>query len=253
MVGAMRWNNSSNSFRHRLAQGANDSFSNCARVFAPQLFLPAKALVHRQRLQLIHDSHAHLHQPMPMPQQCRRLRFSESGTQIRGNRFSSSSFRISRASSRSVFCFLTRFVLISGGSPIHSSKPNSATSRSNQREYPAASIPSRRFLVASGLDRISLLVHYCGSVPVHHTDQSLHLRMQSSESSGGNQTPLNHHIRLLPPEPAVVNQPQSTLDKEPTLLCDHAAFPQNQVSGSAATLRGLRYSQWMALNPNLES
>jgi len=29
-----------------------------------QIFLPAIALVHRQRLQLIHDPRAHLHQPM---------------------------------------------------------------------------------------------------------------------------------------------------------------------------------------------
>ena len=37
---------------------------------------------------------------------------------------------------RSYFCFCTRLALISAGSPIHSSKPNSASSRSNQREYP---------------------------------------------------------------------------------------------------------------------
>src|SRR5258708_35680888 len=34
--------------------------------------------------------------------------------------------------------------------------------------------------------RIFLLVHHCGSVPVHHTHQSLQLKMQPSESSGGN-------------------------------------------------------------------
>jgi len=31
--------------------------------------LPSCACVHRQSLQLIHDPRAHLHQPMPMPQQ----------------------------------------------------------------------------------------------------------------------------------------------------------------------------------------
>src|SRR6266478_9286980 len=121
---------------------------------------------------------------------CRRSRFSGLGTQIRGKRFSSSSFRISRASSRLVFCFRTRSLLISAASPIHTSKPNSASNRSNQREYPVASMPTRtqirRFLAASGFDRISLLVHHCGSVPVHHTHQSLLLKMQSSESSGDN-------------------------------------------------------------------
>jgi hypothetical protein len=31
----------------------------------------------------------------------------------------------------------------------------------------------------------------------------------------------NHHVRLLSPEPAVVDKPQSTRVKEPTLLCNH--------------------------------
>jgi hypothetical protein len=30
----------------------------------------------------------------------------------------------------------------------------------------------------------------------------------------------NEHVRLLPPEPAVVDKPQSTRVKEPTLLCN---------------------------------
>jgi hypothetical protein len=74
---------------------------------------------------------------------CRRSRFSGLGTQICGKLFSSISLRSSRASLRSVFCFLIRLALISAGSPIHSSKPNSASSRSNQREYPVASMPTR--------------------------------------------------------------------------------------------------------------
>ena len=65
-------------------------------------------------------------------------------------------------------------------------QPNSASSRSNQREYPvASSLSARRFLAAAGLDRISLLVHPCGSV--HHTHRSLPSKMQSPESSGGDQ------------------------------------------------------------------
>ena len=74
---------------------------------------------------------------------CRRSRFSGLGIQICGKLFSSISLRSSRASSRSNFCFFTRFALISAGSPIHSSNPNSASSRSNQREYPVASFPTR--------------------------------------------------------------------------------------------------------------
>jgi hypothetical protein len=66
------------------------------------------------------------------------------------------SFSNSCASWRSVFCFFARFALISAGSPIHTSKPNSASSRSNQQEYPVASIPlARGLLAAAGLDRIS--------------------------------------------------------------------------------------------------
>ena len=34
-----------------------------------------------------------------------------------------------------------RGICVRVGSPIHSSKPNSASSRSNQREYPVASMP----------------------------------------------------------------------------------------------------------------
>src|ERR1700751_543809 len=46
------------------------------------------------------------------------------------------SFSNSCASWRSVFCFFARFALISAGSLIHTSKPNSASRRSNQQEYP---------------------------------------------------------------------------------------------------------------------
>src|SRR6266478_7695422 len=57
----MRSNSSNNSCRRRLARGANASFSNYVRPFSlNSFFLPAIARVHRQRLQLIHDSHAHL-------------------------------------------------------------------------------------------------------------------------------------------------------------------------------------------------
>src|SRR5215472_14213472 len=47
------------------------------------------------------------------------------------------------ASSRSYFCFFTHLALVSAGSPIHSSKASSASSRSNQRENPIASMPTR--------------------------------------------------------------------------------------------------------------
>jgi hypothetical protein len=34
----------------------------------------------------------------------------------------------------------------------------------------------------------------------------------------------NHHVRLLSPEPLVVDKPQSTRVEEPTLLCNHVEF-----------------------------
>jgi hypothetical protein len=36
---------------------------------SPGIRLPAPTFIHGQRLKLIHDSRAHLHQPMAMPQQ----------------------------------------------------------------------------------------------------------------------------------------------------------------------------------------
>src|ERR1700688_5022468 len=36
--------------------------------------------------------------------------------------------------------------------------------------------------------------------------------------------PYNHHVRLLSPEPLVVDKPQSTRVEEPTLLCNHVFF-----------------------------
>jgi hypothetical protein len=35
----------------------------------------------------------------------------------------------------------------------------------------------------------------------------------------------NHHVRLLSPEPEVVDKPQSTRVGEPTLLCNHVDRP----------------------------
>jgi hypothetical protein len=34
----------------------------------------------------------------------------------------------------------------------------------------------------------------------------------------------NHHVRLLSPEPMVVEQPKFTRVKEPTLLCNQVGF-----------------------------
>src|ERR1035438_3884579 len=65
-----------------------------------------------------------------------------------------------------------------------------------------------------------MAVPHCGSVPVHHTHQSLPQKMQSSESSGDN---LRLSVTCSAPfsEPMVVKQPQFTRVDEPALLCNH--------------------------------
>jgi len=64
---------------------------------------------------------------------CRRSRFSGLGT-----RFEKAIFQQQLPHKSGILavglCFLTRLVLITAASPIHTSNPNSASSRSNQRE-----------------------------------------------------------------------------------------------------------------------
>ncbi len=144
IVGVSRSSNSSRSCRRRLAQGAKRNDSSCSRPASRHNFflqrspslsatacswfmIRVRACTMRCRC---HSS-------------CRRSRFSQLGTHTWGKRFSSNKRRISCASWRSVFCFRTRFVRISAASPIHNSNCNSASSRSNQRACPLASIPTR--------------------------------------------------------------------------------------------------------------
>ena len=97
-------------------------------------------------LQLVHDPGARLHHPVPVPQQLPQIailpaRYPDPAE----SHLSAWSFRISCASWRSVFCLRTRLVRISAASPIHNSKFSSASSRSNQRACPLASIPTRKW------------------------------------------------------------------------------------------------------------
>jgi hypothetical protein len=112
-------------------------------LLAPQLGFPAPALVHRQRLQLIHDPCAHLHQPVPVPQQLTHITIFRTGYPDARKAIFHHQLQQQLRVLAVGLCFLTRLVLISAGSPIHTSKPNSASRRSNQREYPVASIPTR--------------------------------------------------------------------------------------------------------------
>src|SRR6266851_1416489 len=130
---------------------------------------------------------------------CRRSRFSGLGTQICGKLFSSISLSRSWASLRSVFSFFTRLALISAGSPIHSSKPNSASSR---QAYPHAHSSllqvSIEFLCLS-ITVVQFLFTTFTSL-LHQKCNRLKARVIIY--------PYNHHVRLLSPEPAVVEQPQ---------------------------------------------
>ena len=124
------------------------------------------------------------------------------------------------ASLRSVFCFLTRAAWISAGSPIHTSKPNSASSRSNQRG------------ISGGLHSH---LHVHSSQP-QVSIELLGLPIAVIQSSFAVLASLFHqkcdllkarviiyayqHVRLLPPEPLVVKQLEFTRVEEPTLLCN---------------------------------
>ena len=147
IVGFSRSSNSSKSRRRRLAHRANRNDSSCPRPSSRHnLFLQRRPslsatacnwFIRRVRACTIrcrcHSS-------------CRRSRFSQLATQIRGKRSSSSNRSSSCASWRSVFCLRTRLVRISAASPIHNSNCSSASSRSNQRACPLASIPTRTFI-----------------------------------------------------------------------------------------------------------
>src|SRR5882672_4445706 len=101
---------------------------------------------------------------------------------------------------------------------VHLAVPQCKTrGRADRYSFPVRLAFSTIHAGLSRRTRISLLVHHCGSVPVHHTHQSLQSKMQSAESSSGN---LRLSARLLPPEPLVVTQPKFTRVKEPTLLCN---------------------------------
>ena len=207
----MRSNSSNNSCRRRLAHPELTRASLTALVLVRStVFLPAiGTLVHRQRLQLIHDLRAHLHQPMPMPQQLSQAsRFS--GIRHPDSRKPIFQQQLPHKSGILAVGLLlfTRLALISAGSPIHSSKPNSASSRSNQREYPVASTFSTRTQILRcfqvSVESLCFTIH-CGSVPVHHTHQSLSIKNAIVlKASGDNLRPYNEHVRLLPPEPLVV-------------------------------------------------
>src|SRR6202162_1233858 len=79
IVGFMRSSSSSRSWRRREAQVPSASFPAGLVLRAPQLLLPSLAFIHRQRLQLIHNPRAHLHQPMPMPQQLSQVTILRTG------------------------------------------------------------------------------------------------------------------------------------------------------------------------------
>src|SRR6202166_5054714 len=136
---------------------------------------------------------------------CRRSRFSGLGIQIRGKRSSSINCSRSWASLLSVFCFLGRLVLISAGSPIHSSKSNSASNRSNQREYPVASIPTRTLIL------LQLPIESLGVTIFMVQSPFSALTGFFNKKSNLLKTRVvihayNHHVRLLSPESLVVRQ-----------------------------------------------
>ena len=108
------------------------------------------------------------------------------GSQIRGNRSSSISFRISSASRRSVFCLRGSAARIRAASPTHSSCPHSLSSRRNHWQGAPASIPTRtglglRTVKLRRLDRMQQLLLLKSLL-------SGCQRSQSAESRNGNRS-----------------------------------------------------------------
>src|SRR5262244_2985575 len=142
MVGLSRSSNSSRSCRRRLAHRAKGNDSSCCRPRSRHnLFLQTRPSLSSTRCSWFMMRVRACTIRCRCHSSCRRSRFSQLGTQIRGKRSSISKRSSSRASSRSVFGLRTRLVSISAASPIHNSKFSSASNRSNQRACPLASIP----------------------------------------------------------------------------------------------------------------
>jgi|HubBroStandDraft_4_1064222.scaffolds.fasta_scaffold06444_1 hypothetical protein len=142
---------------------------------------------------------------------CRRSRFSGLGTQIRGKLFSRSSRSSSRASSQSVFCLRTRLLLIWAASPIHSSIPSSAKqplepagvagglhrhsyARSSRRQFPIK-------LLGFSCTVVQLPFHILSRFCVDKRDVLIARVIIHA---------YNDHVRLLSPEPMVLDKPQFT-------------------------------------------
>src|SRR3984885_5180324 len=139
---------------------------------------------------------------------CRRSRFSGLGTQILGKLFSRSSRNSSRASSRSVFCLRTRLVLIFAASPIHNSMPSSASNRSNQREiagglHPHAHARSSCCQFAIKLLGFSITVVQSPFVAF----SCLGIDKRDVLVARVIIHAYNDHVRLLSPEPLVIDKP----------------------------------------------
>ena len=143
IIGLSRSSNSKSSCRRRLVQGASGNDSKRARPF----LLHSPFFPRSPSFMAIACNWFMTRVCIPTNRwrcnsSCRTSRFSGLGIQILGERSSISSLRMCSASSRSFLCFRTRLARICAGSPTHSSKPSSASKRSNQRECPVASIPT---------------------------------------------------------------------------------------------------------------
>ncbi len=97
--------------------------------------------------------------------------------------------------------------------------------------YMIAHPPRARSLLAPPVPgKTSRPLPHCGSTAVHRTHQSLPQKCNLLKARMVIYAH-NHHVRLLSPEPAVVDEPQSTRVKEPTLLCNQVPDPRFHNSG----------------------
>ncbi len=143
MVGFSRSSNSSRSRRRRLVHGANRNDSNCSRP-------PARHNLFLQRSPSFSATACSWFiirvRACTMRWRChsswRRSRFSQLGTQIGGSRPSATSPEYAVHLVDPFFVCGRRLRRISDASPTRSSNFSSASSRSNQRACPLASIPT---------------------------------------------------------------------------------------------------------------
>src|SRR5215472_10197751 len=212
MVGFNRSSNSVRSCRRRLVQGGSCSWASSARPRSFQsLFLPTFALVHGDRLQLIHDPGPHLHEPVAVPQQLSQV------TILRiwypHSRKTIFQHQLQQESRILPIGFLLTHSLGLDLRRITDPQPHTQFCQQSLEPtrvpgglHPHPHAASLLLEVLVELLRFSITVVQ----PPFSKFSCLGIRKRNLLEARVIIDAYNHHVRLLSPEPVVVNQPQST-------------------------------------------